>query len=121
MVSPCQTATHHAGAAQAVARELGIEVVVQGSKDKFADLRTIVDRCGCTLDETAMMGDDWPDLGLISRCAFSAAPANAHHEVRARVDFVSRSRGGEGTAREFCDLLLIAAGRYDDLLQGALS
>jgi 3-deoxy-D-manno-octulosonate 8-phosphate phosphatase (KDO 8-P phosphatase) len=36
--------------------------------------------------------------------------------VRARVDFVSRSRGGEGAAREFCDLLLVAAGRYAGLL-----
>ena len=92
-----------------------------GVVDKCAEAGAVLAELGHGWSDAAVMGDDWPDLGLISRCAFSAAPANAHHEVRARVDFVSRSRGGEGAAREFCDLLLIAAGRYDDLLQGALS
>ncbi len=36
----------------------------------------------------------------------------AHH--------VTAARGGEGAAREFCDLLLMAAGRYAALLQGHL-
>ena len=40
-------------------------------------------------------------------------------EVLARVDFVSERPGGQGAAREFCDLLLVAAGRYADLLAEA--
>ena len=102
-------------------QSLGIGHARFGVVDKCAEAGAVLAELGHGWSDAAVMGDDWPDLGLISRCAFSAAPANAHHEVRARVDFVSRSRGGEGAAREFCDLLLIAAGRYDDLLQGALS
>jgi 3-deoxy-D-manno-octulosonate 8-phosphate phosphatase (KDO 8-P phosphatase) len=58
---------------------------------------------------------------LITRCAFSAAPPHAHAEVLARVDFVTRLGGGQGAVREFCDLLLMAAGRYDPLLQEVLA
>ena len=35
--------------------------------------------------------------------------AAAHH--------VTRREGGAGAAREFCDLLLVAAGRYAGLLE----
>ena len=67
------------------------------------------------------MGDDWPDLPLFARAAFACAPANAHIEVRSRAHHVTQARGGEGAARECCDLLLTAAGRYADLLRGHLT
>ena len=66
------------------------------------------------------MGDDWPDLPLMARAAFACAPAGAHAEVRAIAHHVTRAEGGHGAARECCDLLLTAAGRYADLLQGHL-
>ena len=69
----------------------------------------------------AVIGDDWPDLPLFARAGFACAPANAHVEVRAVADHVTTARGGAGAAREFCDLLLVAAGRYAALLQGQLT
>ena len=47
--------------------------------------------------------------------------AQAHVEVRALADYVTALPGGLGAAREFCDLLLIAAGRYAELLSGPLA
>ena len=41
-------------------------------------------------------------------------------EVRAVARHVTRAAGGHGAARECCDLLLTAAGRYADLLRGHL-
>jgi 3-deoxy-D-manno-octulosonate 8-phosphate phosphatase (KDO 8-P phosphatase) len=58
-------------------------------------------------------------LPVIERCGFAAAPPHAHPEVRARVHYVTAAAGGAGAAREFCDLLLVASGRYNDLLQEA--
>ena len=52
--------------------------------------------------------------------AFACAPANAHAEVKALARHVTAQPGGHGAAREFCDLLLIAAGRYAALLDGHL-
>jgi 3-deoxy-D-manno-octulosonate 8-phosphate phosphatase (KDO 8-P phosphatase) len=93
------------------ARELGIEVVMQGSKDKLADLRAIVHRCGCTLDETAMMGDDWPDLPAMMACHYRITVADACQDVRSIADFVARHRGGHGAVREAIEHLLQEQGR----------
>jgi 3-deoxy-D-manno-octulosonate 8-phosphate phosphatase (KDO 8-P phosphatase) len=41
-------------------------------------------------------------------------------EVQAVAHHVTQRAGGDGAAREFCDLLLVAAGRYAELLQGHL-
>jgi 3-deoxy-D-manno-octulosonate 8-phosphate phosphatase (KDO 8-P phosphatase) len=62
------------------------------------------------------MGDDWPDLPVMRRAAFSCAPANAHAEVKAVSHYVTQTTGGHGAARELCDLLLVASGGYAKLL-----
>jgi 3-deoxy-D-manno-octulosonate 8-phosphate phosphatase (KDO 8-P phosphatase) len=50
------------------------------------------------------------------RAALSCAPANAHVEVKAIAHHVTQATGGHGAARELCDLLLVASGRYAGLL-----
>jgi 3-deoxy-D-manno-octulosonate 8-phosphate phosphatase (KDO 8-P phosphatase) len=67
------------------------------------------------------MGDDWPDLPLLARAAFACAPPQAHAEVRARAHHVTAAAAGHGAARECCDVLLCAAGRYAELLAGHLT
>ena len=47
---------------------------------------------------------------------FRSAPANAQTEVRHAAHYVTQARGGDGAARELCDLLLVATGRYAALL-----
>ena len=59
-----------------------------------------------------------PDLPLMVRCALACAPAQAHAEVQAAAHHVTAMPGGQGAAREFCDVLLMAAGRYGELLAG---
>jgi 3-deoxy-D-manno-octulosonate 8-phosphate phosphatase (KDO 8-P phosphatase) len=66
--------------------------------------------------QAAAIGDDWPDLPVMQRCALACAPANAHAQARALAQHVTQARGGEGAAREFCDLLLVAGGHYAGLL-----
>jgi 3-deoxy-D-manno-octulosonate 8-phosphate phosphatase (KDO 8-P phosphatase) len=51
------------------------------------------------------------------RVAFSCAPINAHAEVKAIADHITIAQGGHGAAREFCDMLLVASGRYAQLLE----
>jgi 3-deoxy-D-manno-octulosonate 8-phosphate phosphatase (KDO 8-P phosphatase) len=53
----------------------------------------------------------------MKRCAFVSAPPDAHVEARALAHYVTQARGGAGAAREFCDLLLVASGKYADLLE----
>jgi 3-deoxy-D-manno-octulosonate 8-phosphate phosphatase (KDO 8-P phosphatase) len=67
--------------------------------------------------QAAVIGDDWPDLAVMRRCAFACAPLNAHVEAQAMAHYVTHACGGDGAAREFCDLLLVASGRYAALLK----
>jgi 3-deoxy-D-manno-octulosonate 8-phosphate phosphatase (KDO 8-P phosphatase) len=101
--------------------DLGLVHAVYGVHDKLAAAGTLLGLLGVGWPETAAIGDDWPDLPLLLRAGFACAPANAHAEVKAVAHHVTAAPGGHGAAREFCDLLLIAAGRYAGLLQGQLT
>ncbi|MEO7152288.1 MAG: HAD hydrolase family protein [Burkholderiaceae bacterium] len=101
--------------------DLGIAHAVYGAADKLAAAEPVLARLGVGWDEVAVMGDDWPDLPLLTRCGFACAPPGAHIEVRTRVHHVTTAAGGHGAARECCDLLLIASGRYAQVLRGHLT
>lgn len=96
---------------------LGVSHAHFGTEEKRPAAETTLRALGLDWAAAAAMGDDWPDLPVMSRAAISCAPSNAHAEVRARADHVTQAPGGHGAAREFCDLLLVASGRYDGLLQ----
>ena len=99
---------------------LGIEHVHYGTERKRPAAQSVLSTLGLNWTEAAAMGDDWPDLSVMTRCAFAVAPANAHTEVRARAHWVTPSCGGHGAVRECCDLLLTATGHYARLLDEAL-
>jgi 3-deoxy-D-manno-octulosonate 8-phosphate phosphatase (KDO 8-P phosphatase) len=101
--------------------DLGLTRTVFGVHDKLAAAQAMLGELGVAWHELAVIGDDWPDLPLLARCGFACAPCNGHAEVKALADFVTSVGGGHGAAREFCDLLLVAAGRYAALLQGHLT
>jgi 3-deoxy-D-manno-octulosonate 8-phosphate phosphatase (KDO 8-P phosphatase) len=100
--------------------DLQLQHAVYGADDKLAAAERLLAALGLKWPEVAAMGDDWPDLPLLVRAGFACAPSNAHAEVRAVAHHVTSTPGGHGAAREFCDLLLMAAGRYAELLRGHL-
>ncbi|MEP7295400.1 MAG: HAD hydrolase family protein [Burkholderiales bacterium] len=100
--------------------DLGIAHAVYGAADKLAAATALMTQLQLGWDTLAAMGDDWPDLPLLTRAAFACAPANAHIEVKAVAHHVTLARGGHGAARECCDLLMMAAGRYAEALRGHL-
>lgn len=98
------------------AADLRIEHVIQGSRDKLADLQQLLPRLGASLDEVAMIGDDLPDLCILRRCAWPIAPPNAAPQVRAAARLVTSRPGGRGAVREAVEFLLRRAGRWDEVL-----
>ena len=96
---------------------LGVQHVHYGTEDKAPAAAKTLATLGVDWAQAAAIGDDWPDLPVLRRCAFAAAPANAHAEVKAVAHYVTAAAGGHGAAREFCDLLLVASGRYAGLLE----
>ena len=97
-------------------KNLGIEHVYQGVGHKLTTFHSLLAKVGVQAHEAGFMGDDWPDLAVMRRAAFACAPPQAQAEVRAVAHHVTAAAGGAGAARELCDLLLVASGRYAGLL-----
>jgi 3-deoxy-D-manno-octulosonate 8-phosphate phosphatase (KDO 8-P phosphatase) len=100
--------------------DLGIHHAIFGTLDKAPAAQTLLTQLGFDWSQASHMGDDWPDLAVMTRAALAFAPVNAHHEVKARAHYVTHVEGGHGAVREVCDLLLTAQGHYDRMLKDAL-
>lgn len=99
---------------------LGITRAHFGTEDKFPAAEQTLAELGLHWNQAAAMGDDWPDLPMMRHAAFACCPPNAHIEVRSIAHWQTQAGGGHGAVREFCDLLLVASGKYVDLLNGTL-
>ena len=99
---------------------LGITHAHFGTEDKRPAAEQTLRELGLDWAQSAAMGDDWPDLPVMRRCALACAPVNAHTQVKAVAHYVTQVGGGHGAVREFCDLLLVASGRYVDLLDESM-
>lgn len=97
------------------AAELGLQAHTAVA-DKLACVQAIAGGLGIGMDEVAFMGDDLPDLRVMQQVGLSVAPASAHLWVREHAHWRTVARGGEGAARELCDLLLAAQGLAEGLL-----
>ncbi len=99
------------------ARELNVDLVYQGQFEKARILEKVASQIGLTRERIAFVGDDLFDLPLLLRVGFSAAPADAHEEVRRRVHFVSQYAGGRGAVREIIEFILKSRGQWDHIIQ----
>lgn len=107
-------------ASEAVARrakELGISEIHQGVPNKIQTYEALLRRHGLTDEAVAYVGDDLNDLPLLMRVGFSAAPADAADEVKAKVAYVTAHRGGRGAIREVVELILKAQGSWERAMQ----
>jgi 3-deoxy-D-manno-octulosonate 8-phosphate phosphatase (KDO 8-P phosphatase) len=106
----CVISGRNSAAVERRCRELGIRHVRQGVEDKVTALRELLAELGRSADEAACIVDDTPDLPLMAVVALPVAVADAHPDVLAAAQYVTRAPGGHGAVREVCDLLIEAAG-----------
>jgi 3-deoxy-D-manno-octulosonate 8-phosphate phosphatase (KDO 8-P phosphatase) len=90
------------------AKELGITELHQNLEDKLSAYTKIKKKLGLTDAEVAYVGDDEPDLAVLERVGFAAAPADALQQVISVVDYICERNGGYGAVREVIDLILEA-------------
>lgn len=92
--------------------DLGVLEVHQGARDKAAVLDSLLHRRGVGLKETAYMGDDLPDVPLLSKVGLALAPSNAVAEVKRVAHWVGRRSGGAAAVREAVEAILKARGAW---------
>jgi len=92
------------------AEELQIGHLMQGRKDKVAALDEMAARVGVDRASVAFVGDDIVDLGAMRRGGVAIAVANATPVTRSHADWVTTGAGGNGAAREICEIVMAAQG-----------
>jgi len=93
--------------------ELGIDLVIQGAKDKLEKFDQLLQQENLKAEQVAYLGDDLIDLPVLRRAGFSATASDGIVEVREMVDYVATLPGGRGAVREVCELLLRANGAWE--------
>lgn len=95
------------------ALELGVVECRQGIADKSKVYVELCRRWGIAPRETAALGDDEPDVPLLTVAGFSACPSDAAPPARKAAQVVLKSAGGRGAVREFIEHIL----RYNKLIE----
>ena len=102
------------------AENLGIEHVYQGRDDKLNAFNELVEATGIDPQETCYAGDDWVDIPVLERVGLAVTVPDADAVVRQRAHWITTRPGGRGAVREICDLLLVARGADQAVLDGVL-
>ncbi|MBK6723687.1 MAG: HAD hydrolase family protein [Acidobacteria bacterium] len=88
------------------ARQLGIEFIYQGRKEKISAFHEMIAAAGVSADEVAFIGDDTPDAEVFPLVGLAVAVGDAHDAVKAAAHHVTNKAGGQGAVRELIDILL---------------
>ena len=100
------------------ARELGIGEVHQGSYDKAAVCRRLIEERGLGRGEICAVGDDILDMAMFRLSGVTFAVADAVEEVRAAADAVLDKPGGAGAIRDVCEWILRGKGKWESIVSG---
>ena len=102
------------------AANLGVVHVIQGCEEKITALDSLLGKLGLSYDETAYMGDDWPDLACIRRARLGVTVPGCHSEIAKHAFCITERPGGMGAVREVCDWILHAQNLYESALESHL-
>ena len=87
-------------------KELSIEDVYLGCKNKEATFQALLKKYSIRAIESAFVGDDIPDVKILKVVGLPIAVANARSEVKKIAKYITKNTGGSGAIREITDLLL---------------
>ena len=99
------------------ARELHVNAVAEGVKDKGSAIGELLEKLGVKAEQVCYVGDDLVDLPAMAVAGFPVAVANGVEEVRKAAAWVTTKRGGDGAAREVIEFVLKAKGAWPQVVQ----
>jgi 3-deoxy-D-manno-octulosonate 8-phosphate phosphatase (KDO 8-P phosphatase) len=100
------------------ATELEVDDLVQDAQArKLPAFRKILERHEILPEETAFVGDDFPDMSILRAVGLPVAVGNAVPEIRKVCKLQLERHGGRGAVREFTELLLKARGEWETVVE----
>lgn len=98
------------------AKELGIKHVLQGSKDKIADLDKTLSKIGAMPAHTAFVGDDLGDIAVMQHVGYAIAVHDAAQEVKDISNWITHRDGGRGAVRDAIEHIMKETGCWQDAI-----
>ena len=96
------------------ARQLGVRHVIQDASDKLSAWQALTRELRVEPAQCAHIGDDLPDIPVLTACGLAATVPHAPVSVRKLAHYVTSRDGGFGAVRELAELILAAQGRLKD-------
>ncbi len=97
-------------------KELQIEHVYQGQKDKLGAFETLAAKLNLDHTKVAYMGDDIIDMPVMKRVGLALTVPGACAEIAEMAHWTSQRQGGNGAVREACELILKSQGLYQQAI-----
>lgn len=103
------------------AKALGMSYLFYNTSVKHRALEFLQREYGVLPEETAFIGDDLIDLGLLSRVGLPLAVANSVPEAKELAFYTSPRRGGDAAVRDIAEQILRARGEWDRVVADNVS
>ena len=94
--------------------KLGVAAVFMKVTDKLTILQNYLHQNNLTWKEVLYIGDDIPDLDVMTRCGLACCPADAVQEIKEISAYISPANGGSGCARDVIEKVLKLRGNWSD-------
>jgi len=91
---------------------MGFKHIYYKVHDKLPVLKQYLEEQNILPEQVLYIGDDLPDYHAMHYCGISACPNNAVAEIKNSVDYICKSNGGEGCAREVIEMVLKAQDKW---------
>ncbi len=99
------------------AADLGVRHLYQGYEEKLPVCERLLNDLGYGWEHVAFVGDDVVDLPVLLHVGLGIAVHNSHWLVAKHAHWITPSMGGQGAARDVCELVMHAQGTYTEQMQ----
>lgn len=100
----------YSAATESRMKDLGIEHVLQGRRNKCEMIRPLLEELDIRMDQVAFVGNELLDIELARKVGLSIAVADACRQLNEEADFVTDAAGGKGAVREVLEAYFEAVG-----------
>ena len=89
------------------------ENIYLGSRAKIEDFEHFCSKYSLSPDEVMYLGDDLPDIPVMTACGYGVCPSDAVDEVKAIADYISTRPGGKGCVRGVIEMVMKLQGKWE--------
>lgn len=102
-------------------KNLGVDFYFENVNDKLYMIEKHIIKKGIMWNQICYIGDDLPDLLVMKKVGFSAAPQDAVQDVKKAASYLCKRKGGEGVFRETAEVILREKKIWSETLKKYLS